>query len=288
MRYPSLLHQTLVIAADELRDVASRWRTIIAVGLTIALSLFVALSISKIESTLGTPIDLNKMLDDTRPSFHQFFITIGKAELIPYFERELLPLLYQIASFPLALWLTQIYLACMIPSIAAFVSSDMIAGDLQRGTLRFLLLRSRRSSYLLGKVLAHAVLYGAVFEMTLLITAACLGLFGKFGVVQTLTQWLVPLSVTGIPFVVMSVTVTGWVSALLRRPFTVLLLVHVVWLLFIVMLPLAPHLSPLSPDVMVGLLVPRGKAVWISAAASLAWSAVFIILGLLVVRAREV
>jgi ABC-type transport system involved in multi-copper enzyme maturation permease subunit len=83
-----------------------------------------------------------------------------------------------LAACPYALWMMLIATLWLLPLLVALMTFDAISGELQRGTARFWVVRTRRSSYLLGKALGAWLSVLAVsFAMNVLVwtTAAALG-----------------------------------------------------------------------------------------------------------------
>ena len=59
----------------------------------------------------------------------------------------------------------------VFPTIPLLVSSDLMVGDLQRGTIRFFTLRTSRRSFLLGRFLGQVVILSIFVILAVLITA---------------------------------------------------------------------------------------------------------------------
>jgi ABC-type transport system involved in multi-copper enzyme maturation permease subunit len=60
---------------------------------------------------------------------------------------------HHLADCPYALWMMLVANLWLAPLLVALMTFDAVSGDLQRGTVRFWVVRARRSSCLLGKAL---------------------------------------------------------------------------------------------------------------------------------------
>ncbi|MFY8325873.1 ABC transporter permease subunit [Pseudoalteromonas sp. ZZD1] len=96
--------------------------------------------------------------DEMAELAQQVFGAIGLSKLLDWPEAEL-------AMY----WLIALY---SFPSFCLFLCSDQIVGDKQRGTLRFLTLRSTRNEILFGRFLGQLLILAALMAVTLIATLA--------------------------------------------------------------------------------------------------------------------
>ena len=191
-------------------------------------------------------------------------------------------------EWPISVWLFQACSLLLMPSLIAMVSSDMIAIDAYRKTLRVTLLKARRSAYYLGKILAHFLLFSivqAVSVGTLLVLSVKYGsnypadLIVRAGLLSFLYF---------LPFIFIAVALTAWVSSWCQKPQTALILVHAIWIVALFMAPYYPAFTPFNPTLMIGMLFPLDVDVLIVVSTFLLWICGLLAIGLAGFLYREV
>jgi ABC-type transport system involved in multi-copper enzyme maturation permease subunit len=83
-----------------------------------------------------------------------------------------------LADCPYALWMMLVATLWLAPLLVALMTFDAVSGELQRGTVRFWVVRARRSSYLIGKLLGTWLAVLAVslaMNVIVWVTAAVIG-----------------------------------------------------------------------------------------------------------------
>ncbi len=96
-------------------------------------------------------------------------------EFLKFFIGDAHKVDYLVTLPPLGLYITGIMLLS-IPWIVALTATDLVAGDVQHRTIRYVLLRTARVNFVVGKVLSQTLLLSAL-TMTSLIPAVGLAVF---------------------------------------------------------------------------------------------------------------
>lgn len=193
-----------------------------------------------------------------------------------------------VIEWPVSVWLFQACSLLLMPSLIAMVSSDMIAIDVYRRTLRFTLLKARRSAYFIGKILAHfflfsivqAVSLGTLVFMSLQYPSTySAALIIRAGVVSYLYF---------LPFILIAVILTAWISSWCNKPQSALILAHAVWIVALFISPYVPSFTPFNPLLVLAMLFPLEVDIVLVSWNFLVWICGLLALGLAGFLYREV
>lgn len=260
----NFFRQIWVLTVEELRELVLRKRAMLSLLMyffALAVSIWLILRLSLVVEVDFSRIDLNL------PQFKPLRELLSKTGLLPYANS-----LFQLSSCPALLWIFQMFSVLWLPSLVALVSCDMVAIDIYRGTLRFLLLRTSRLAYFVSKLLSHALLYLVLHAASILaVIAVSLYYSSQFSLVATLLLALKYL-LTIFPFILFVVAATLWVSCWSRGPMGAIIKLHVLWLLVIIVSAYAPAWTPFDFNLLVGMFVPFENYPIISVAGYLFWT----------------
>lgn len=270
-----------VLTAHELRDLFARRRAVVCMVLYALLGGLVVQQLVRAQQTMASlGVSGDRELQQGLRHILSFVTT--------YWGAAPAAAIQQLFDTPMALWAYQALSFLTLPTVASLVSGDAIAVDVQRGTLRFLLLRSSRSAYYCAKLLVHALLYIVLHSVGLL---AVVGLSGwHLGQLDS-GRWLpstVRYLVTGAGLAVMLVAVTIAVSSVSRRPLTAILLLQLVWIAAWVLLAVVPMASPFYHPILLGTLAPFAGYLSTALLGYVGWTLGLLALGLIGFRRRNV
>jgi hypothetical protein len=142
--------------------------------------------------------------------------------------------------------------------------------------------------YYLSKTLAHLVLFlGLQLASMIGLIGICAVTAPQFAAREYLELGALYFAVA-VPFIFFIVASTEWVSSWTRKPMSAILRLNVLWVIFFVMLGVAPAFSPLASTSIVGLFLPFDRYLVSSIAALSAWGAGFAALGLFGFLRRDV
>lgn len=275
-----MLHVSAIglLAFEELRDIFTRKRTVVAFVLYLAV-IFLSLYSAR---ELFTNLNLSGLLRLTSDEFQAL-----RAELTQAIPTKWQLIFETMSPIPAPLWILQLVSVSLLPSIVALVSSDMVSMDINRGTIRYLLLRTSRADYFFSKFVAHFTLYvvmhlSAVVVLMVLMLTQSRWVFAEWGgALLTLIGMI-------LPFIALCVALSHWVSSWTRHPFVALVVIHLAWTVFAVALYWIPHVSPLHGDYLLGIFVPLWLYVTQSAIAFSVWTVGLLTLGYLGFSAKDV
>ena len=274
------LHQTRVLAVDEFWALLRRRRSLLSLLIYVGVTLLLIWGLARAEQMVG------QMLGDPSVRGEQIRRMVDALAKVAGQERA--NLLAKLLEQPSALWLFQMMVVFWLPSLVALVSSDMITVDVHRGTLRFLMLRSGRAAYYLGKFLAHFMLYALLQLVSMGVLLGLCSLYqrgfdlGRYGSSAAL-YFLMSL-----PYLACLVATASWVSSWSRRPMNALLWVHLIWIVFVVVLIFWPWASPFSFQYVAGLVAPFEGLRSQSVVGFLSWGLGFYLLGLVGFWRRQI
>jgi ABC-type transport system involved in multi-copper enzyme maturation permease subunit len=185
------------------------------------------------------------------------------------------------------LWIFQMFSLLWFPTLVALVSCDAIALDVYRGTLRYVLLRSTRSSYFAAKMVSHFVLYAVLQALSLVVVLVYSLWDGSQGKAESL-RLAVQYFIVFLPFLWCVLAATLFMSSFARRPMNALIRIHVLWVAFIFIVAVEPWASPLWSKLVLGLFVPFDNYPLMTAVGYTLWGALFSLVGLLIFKRRDV
>lgn len=277
---PPLVLQGMTILRDELIQIYFRRRALLSliiyfILIAIVMRVFIAIQ-SRIALTMGP----DQLYEAVREALDQ---QVTGVDLSRY-----LNIADQVKGLPLSLVLMQLFSFLWLPTLISLLSCDIISLDVSRGTIRFLLLRATRSSYLFGRVAAHT-LAGLIIHALTMIFLYLLSVYfapghklAEFWSVCLLYLWV------ALPFLFLSVAISALVSSFTRRTLVSLLLIQVVWLALMLALRVHPLLSPFQEVLVVGFFNPQGGEYWYAVGGFWVWGILFYLATWFRMRWREV
>jgi energy-coupling factor transporter ATP-binding protein EcfA2 len=201
---------------------------------------------------------------------------------------QIAKILQFLARWPAPLWLFQIFSILVMPAFIALASSDAIAIDMYRRTLRIVLLKCDRMAYLWGKTLAHFLLYLFVHVLSIGVLCWFVWPWTSFGGTEEFLIDATSILLLYLPFLWVCVAVTIWISSCFRKPAAATLAAHAFWLLALAVIPYSAVLSPLNPDLLVGVLFPEWARSAVSVAGYLGWTIGLFFLSCITFRVRDI
>lgn len=270
-------HQTRVLSIEEVREIFFRRRAFVSLILYIAFLFLMFSSFRHLTASARLLIgEENTRSQLLTLIFEQLYrLGIGSA-------------VEQLLYWPAAVIVFQVLCIFWYPSLISLVSSDMVTTDIHRGTLRFLLLRGSRGAYYWSKLLAHIGLYVFMHIVTLLVLMlVCV--WADTGVrPDELVSPGMKYLLVFIPFLFFLVAATQFVSVFCRRPATALLGVHLLWIILLLPVYVAPDFTPFHWRAMLGLVVPIGEYAFDAQVRFVLWGLGFALLGFARFYRREV
>jgi len=192
----------------------------------------------------------------------------------------------ELGAWPASVVISQLLFLLWFPTLVALVSCDMVAIDVYRGTLRFLLLRTSRLAYYFSKLFAHFLLYVMLYSITvvaLIIVSAVRDPLFSFSL------YAGPMALNAlvlVSFLLFLVASTQFVSCWSSKPMNAVVRLHLLWIAFIGVLFIAPWASPFWPTISTGLVAPVFGYEWQTVIGMLVWTAISCLGGLAIFMRR--
>lgn len=276
---PQVFRQIFVLAADELRELLLRRRAFLSLLIYVAVVVGSLWAIFRVQRVFGF-----SMVQHPDAQAYQRLLEkmqeLGLGDAFAIFMK--------LTQFPEMLWIFQLFSVLWFPTLVALVSCDAVAVDIYRGTLRFILLRSSRVAYYLGKFVAHFGLY-LILQVASLVGVWILtySFYPEEDITQ-LTKLTIYYVLIFVPFLAWLVALTQLVSSWSRKPMSALVRVHVLWVVLIVIASQVPQLTPLDGDLVFGLVAPFDDYPISAAVGYSFWTLVFLVIGLFGFIKRDV
>lgn len=271
--------QTIILAKEELRDLLFRRRAMLSLLLYIGVIVVVVISLALIENRLMPTMAVFRQDSPERQALLE--------QVARYGWRSEFELVLKIGALPGPVVIMQLFSLLWFPTLVALVSCDMLAIDIYRGTLRFLLGRTGRSTYFFGKFAAHYLLYFLLQLFTLAaLFAACLSSVANFNAAEYLSALLSYFGVF-LVFLWFVVATTQFISCWSSRPMNAVIRLHLLWVVFVAAVFIYPKASPLNGEIVLGLVAAPFQGAGLKSAAHLSlWALGFTLAGLLLFRRR--
>jgi len=201
-----------------------------------------------------------------------------------------------LADAPEVLFIMLMTTIALAPFLAALLGFDSVSSDLQHRSVRYWTVRSRRSSYFIGKYLG---IFATASLMTLVMQISiCIALVTKSDVpLTTAISWSMRFWLTTLPISAAWCALAAFMSSLLKTPILALLLSFVGWLVFGLVYVIArigekknevPPLAWIYPNGYDRLLLsPSPDTLAIGVGASLAFAAVFLVAAAFIFQKRD-
>lgn len=292
------LKETLVIWSAELRRAVRSGRAVVLLGLYSMFSALVLLVVGWIANEVRAAVNKQlegsgmdaaeaaaKVSEEARNGFLRFFLSDDAA------------MLEALAQVPLEVLIVFEITLVFLPAYVVLMGFDQISGEVGPRSMRYLTVRARRSSVLLGKFLAQAALLVGlvlIIDLAIFIYARIMNPDFGFGVlaVNLLKFWL-----AAIVFSLAYVALTTLCSSLFRSPAVSLvfnfIMLFVFWLMHTIGRAVADEnplrfLRFLSPSNYAdNLLHPRVAEFAVSGAAYAGFATLFLGAAYAILRARD-
>ncbi len=267
-----------VLTEEELRDLLLRRRAMLSLLLYLAVIGAVMLSLTYVEERL-------------RPSLGFFNDGNGERNRLLEWAQlngfgDLARIIAELGSWPSPVVISQFLFLLWFPTLVALVSCDMIAIDVYRGTLRFVLLRTTRLAYFVSKTVAHLILYLILYVISIAVLLVLSVFRDPLFRIEWYARPVLLMAVAMVPFLLFLVASTQFVSCWSSKPMNAVVRLHLLWVLFFGLVFFIPWATPLWPKISLGLIAPFFGHQWLAIGGMLGWSALFGGCGWLLFRRR--
>lgn len=245
-----VIRQTRVLLWEELRELFTRKRSLFSLLAYAGFTLLVFSGLARAMARARQAVGDSSILEQPRILVEQF----GRS-----MSPEAYRVLEQLAQVPSPIVIYQCLSLVLLPTLVAMVSCDMVSVDISRGTLRYLLLRSRRSSYYLSKLAAHTVLYVVLHSVTMIgLLVVIYRSDPQFSLDAGVPPAVAYIAVT-IPAIWLMVALTAWISSWCRSTMSALILIHLAWIVMFGVMAVRPAWTPFYHTISIGLVAPFGE-----------------------------
>ena len=265
-----------ILGVDEFTQLFFRRRAIIALALYAFVVCFVVYGFHRADHTVNaylTEQGMPEMKGD------EVLKKMGDLSQLHWAKTILnWPLTFPLFQFLAIFWMTE---------LIAIMSCDIVSGDRERGTLRFLFLRTSRSAFYAGRFLAHLLLYVILHVLSLaLLTVVTVWSSEKLTYGDCITP-LLAYSWALIPLIILSLCMTLFASSISSSIVGSLLKLHLLWIpvFFVILYDLHPMMSWRT---LTGIVVPLDQFATANILGNVAIALTFFLLGFLIFRRSEV
>lgn len=233
-----------ILVLDELTQLFARKRALVSLFLYVVVVGFVVYGISSVDESI-TSFLKNQNAPKTNVK--------ELVERLREFPQK--KMIQTLLSWPMTLPLFQFFAVVWISELIAVVSCDMISRDRERGTLRFLLLRTSRSALFIGKFLSHFFLYVVLHAISLAVLVGVTLFLSDSLTLKACLEPLLSYSVSLVPLIALTLAITLFASSTSSSIIGALLKIHLLWLPVVVILSYGPF-DLLSWKSIVGIVAP--------------------------------
>ena len=238
------LSHVWILTVDELTQLFARKRAIIAFILYVIVVGFVVYGFSSVDQTITAFL---KEQNAPRLNAKQIL-----ESLKDFPQKEMIKTLLE---WPITFPLFQFFAVIWMSELIAIVSCDMISLDKERGTLRFLFLRTSRSALFVAKYLSHFLLYVTVHALSLaVLVATTIYMSNELTVADCLSP-LTLYSLSLMPLIALTLAITLLASATSSSIIGALLKIHIFWLPIFFLLAYS-FIEVFSWKTIVGIIAP--------------------------------
>lgn len=275
LRFVSSLRTLFV---EELKDLFLRRRALFSL---IIHAIILAVFVTTLSATEKRILPQMEMFQEGSPQRQALMARVQEAGVAPLVE-----LLIVLGSLPGPAVMLQVLSLFWFPTLVALVSADMVSTDLGRGTLRYLVTRTSRTTYFLSKLLAHFFLYFVMHLFTFVaLYYVCAYSAGDFNSARYI-HWLTIYFAVFLPYLWLTVAVTIFISCATSDPAKSVRRVHLLWFIFLALIYFAPEFTPLNGRILLGYLRPTEGRELYTAWTTGCWALLFTVLGLVVLKRR--
>ncbi|MCB0332948.1 MAG: ABC transporter permease subunit [Bdellovibrionales bacterium] len=239
--------QLWILTLDELGQLLRRKRALIAFLLYILVVGLVIYGFSSVDSSITQFLEERSV---HKPKGKDLLAHAGN-----FPGREVVA---QLLDWPITFVLFQFFAALWMSELIAMVSCDVISRDRERGSLRFLFLRTTREAYFFSKFVAHFLLYAGIHCFSLGLLAIFSLLLSDeltfFGVLHPFLSYSWSL----MPLLALTLALTIFASSVSRSIVGTLMIIHLLWIPLLILVTW--EVIPLfSWKMIAGIVAPFGN-----------------------------
>ncbi len=265
------LKQIWPLTVEEIRDIFSKKRSILFFLLYIGMVLLTM----KYIANIGNYIEENPRLEGLIKMISAFLVSDNTGKSIDAF------------LWPIEIYVFQFVTILQLPFWVSMISCDMISTDLYRGTLRFILLRSFKSSYYFSKTFAHFILY-ALFQLCAVLTfIICWSIMNSDQSFTALIQPCFTMYLLYLVYMLMVITITQTISSFCLKTITSMVGCICFWFIAAVLTHYFINISPYGGHVIGGLTLPQSDFLGIAVINNFIWMTVLTMCGYTIFRSKE-
>ncbi len=247
-RLTLIIFQIIILTWEELRDILFRRRALLCILLYVIGVGGIIAGIGYLESQMTV-----KLAQISNPEAQMAVI---RDLMYQHGLQREYELMMALGKLPGAIVLMHIFTLLWLPTFVALVSCDMVATDLYRGTLRYLVVRTSRGAYYVSKLIAHFILY-VILQIFALggVFLICVQKAKDFNFENYFSATMVFFSIF-LPYLWFLLATTIFISTLSAKPARTIMKLHLVWIAFLVLAYFSPDATPFSTEVVLGLVTP--------------------------------
>ena len=269
--YKVVLRQVWPLAIEEIKDIFSKKRSLLFFFLYIGMVLLTMQYIANISNYLQE----NPNLDELIKIISSFLVSDNTGKSIDTF------------AWPIEIYVFQFVSILQLPFWISMISCDIISTDRYRGTLRFILLRSFKSSYYFSKTFAHFILYALFQICAILVFITCWKVLNPELSILILIKPCFVMYALYLVFMLMVITITQTISSFCLKTITAMVGCILFWFIAAVLTHYLINISPLGGHVIGGLTLPQSDFLTTAILNSLAWTCVLTICGYSIFKSKE-
>jgi Cu-processing system permease protein len=266
-----VIRQIWPLAVEEIKDIFSKKRSILFFILYIGMVLLTMQYIANVGNYLKENPHLEKLIE----GISSFLISDKTGKTIDtYF-------------WPIEIYVFQFVSIIQLPYWISMISCDMISTDRYRGTLRFILLRSFKSSYYFSKTFAHFMLYGIFQLCAMIVFLVCWKFMNSDKSILDMIQPCIVMYAMYLMYMLMVITVTQTISSLCVKTITAMVSCMLYWFLAAMLTHYFINISPYGGHVVGGLTLPQSDFLGTAVFNISCWIFVLTICGFGIFRSKE-
>jgi len=273
-------HQFSVLTWEELRQLLWKRKAFLTVVLYLATVCLAVAMLVSVEEKMSPTTGFFQAGGDLNEDVLDFLERAGIQEAFDISVR--------LAEIPSPLVIFQLLSLIWLPMFVGLISSEMIALDFYRGTLRFLMSRTSRGVYYLSKIVAHFFFFVVlqILSICLLLAICTLDIEG-FSLRSALKQAFT-YTVVIIPYIGFLVAATGFVSSVSKKPSTAVIRVQLLWIWLLLIMVASPKASPFYYQTLLGVVAPFFGYGLMSMIGMSLWALGFMALGFFIFTKRDI
>jgi hypothetical protein len=268
---PVALRQVWPLVIEEIRDIFSKKRSILFFLLYVGMVLLTMKYIANISNY----IEENPQLENLIKIISSFLVSDNTGQGVDAY------------IWPIEIYVFQFVTVLQLPFWVSMISCDMISTDRYRGTLRFVLLRSFKSSYYFSKTFAHFILY-ALFQLCAIVAfMVCWSFMNSNLSVTTLFHPCLVMYLLYLVYMLMVITITQTISSFCLKTITSMIGCIAFWFVSAVLTHYFIDISPYGGHVIGGLTLPQSDFLSIAVTNCIIWMTILTLCGYTIFKSKE-